>query len=172
MQKMVKIFILVLFFTNSLMAKEPFIAILVNIESNDLQQFTKSNYKFSCYQYGVLSIDELYRKSGFDSSCKESIKGFYNKQKDLKYYTHSKMKVMQAYSIDLKDNNRCIVYASGGKSLSESLLEEGLAVLKPGFKDEELGSYFHKSQLKAKMQRKGVWRDNITKECISDIYKQ
>lgn len=172
MQKKLNIFILVLFFTQSLVAKEPLMALLMNVQSNDVQQFKINNYKLNCSAYGVLSIDELYRKSGFDSKCKESIKGFYEKRAELKYYTSSKLNVMQSYSIELKNDNKCIVYASGGKTLSEFLLENGLAVLKPLFKDEEFKYYFNKSQQNAKMKRKGIWQDNITKECISDIYKK
>ena len=171
MQKIFNIFILLLLFTYSLSSKEPTMATLVNIESNDIQQFRIGDYQFNCLPYGVIGIDELHRESAFNSSCKESIKGFYDKRADLKYYTNSKLSVMQSYSIEFK-NNRCIVFASGGKSLSEFLLEEGLAVRKPFFKDEEFEYYFYKSQSKAKMQRKGVWKENITRECISNIYKK
>ena len=90
---------------------------------------------------------------------------------DLKYYTRSKLNLMQLYRIKFKDD-RCLISVSGEKSLSEFLLEEGLAVRKPLLKDDEYEYYFFKSQLNAKMLRKGIWKENITRECISNIYKK
>jgi len=171
MHKKINIFILMVFLAQSLLSKEPTMAILQDIESNDIQHFKFGNYQFTCLAYGVLSIDELYRESALDSKCQESINGFYNKRADLKYYTNSKLKVMQLYNVEFKDS-RCIIYTSGGKSLSEFLLEEGLAVIKPLFKDEEFQYYFLKAQKKAKMSRNGIWAKNITRECISNIYNK
>lgn len=171
MKKMSNFLILHLFLSLTLISKEPTLAILTDIKSNDSQQFKIGNYKFDCMPYGVLGIDELYNESSFNSECKKSINRFYEKRADLKYYTNSKLKVMQFYNIEFK-NARCIIYVSGEKSLSESLLEEGLAILKPSFKDEEFGYYFNKSQKKAKAQKKGVWAENIMRECVSNIYNK
>ena len=76
----------------------------------------------------------------------------------------------QRYSLVIKDNNRCIINVSGEKTLSEFLLEEGLAVKKPLFKDKEYSYYFYRSEQKAKENLKGVWKEKIIKDCVSYIY--
>ncbi len=171
MHKKINIFISVLLLTQLLVAKEPTMALLINIESNDLQEFKVGNYSFQCKPYGVLGLDELYKESSFNSICKESIKKFYKKRKDLQYYTMSKLHVMQMYSIEFR-GDRCIINAVGGKSLSELLLQEGLAVRQPFVKDEEYEYYFDKYQNEAKLAKKGVWKENITRECVANIYKR
>lgn len=171
MNKKLKIFILLLFLFQIATAKEPTMAILVNIKSNDIQDFKIGNYQFQCLPYGISGIDELYRESTFNSACKNSIKDFYKRRTELKFFTTSKMTVMQSYVIEIK-NNRCIINISGEKSLSEFLLEEGLAVVKPFIKDKEYKYYFEKSQQSAKYLRKGIWRENITRECVANIYKK
>ena len=68
-------------------------------------------------------------------------------------------------------DGKCIISTAGEKSLSEFLLDEGLAVKVPDLLDKEYESYFKKSQQEAKVTKKGIWKGNIPKECISDIQK-
>lgn len=169
MDKIVHIFLLVFFITQNLYSKEPTLAVLTGIESNGLQKFKIKSYSFNCQAYGVLGIDELYKSENLNTECKKSIERFYLKRPDLKYYTHSKLNVRQFYSIEFK-NEKCIVYASGGKSLSEFLLQEGLAVLRPFFKDDEFKHYFYKSQQSAKILKKG-YGEKILSTSVKVIYK-
>ena len=164
-------FIFILFWVQTLFSKEPVMAMLINIESNAVQQFKIGNYKFNCKPYGVIGIDELYNSEMLNTNCKTSILKFYKKRAYLKYYTESKLHLKQLYRIKFKDD-RCLISVSGEKSLSEFLLEEGLAVRKPLFKDKEYEHFFLKSQLNAKMLKKGIWKDDITRECMSNMYKK
>ncbi|WP_455756406.1 thermonuclease family protein [Sulfurimonas sp.] len=152
------------------MAKEPTIAILTNIISNDIQQFKIGDYQFYCKPYGVFTIDELYKEAKLDSTCKKTISSFYAKRKDLLHYAESKMKIMQSYPLKYK-NNRCIINVEGEKSLSEFLLQEGLALKKPKLEDKEYEYYLFKAQYEAKITKKGIWKKNIIRECVSNIYK-
>jgi endonuclease YncB( thermonuclease family) len=163
--------LLLLLLSATLMAKEPTIAILTTIISNDTQKYKIANNQFVCKQYAVIGIDELYNLSSFNTKCKSSIKKFYEKRADLKYYSYKKLHVGQSYVLKFK-NNRCIVSVQGEKSLSEFLLEEGLAVRKPFIKDKEYESYLFAAQLRAKLSKKGIWKDSITRECIANIYKK
>ncbi|MBL6973290.1 MAG: thermonuclease family protein [Sulfurimonas sp.] len=151
------------------MAKEPSLATLVNIVSNDILEFTYENKKFSCLAYGVVTIDEIYKKAAKNSTCKKSIEDFYNKRKDLAHYTSSKMKVYQSYPIVFKNDNNCIINIAGEKTLSEFLIEKGLAMKKPLFQDKEYSHYFHNAEKKAKANQEGIWKENIIKECASHI---
>ena len=170
MHRIFTILILPFSLSLNLIAKEPTIATLVNIVSNDTQQFKIGNYQFDCKPYGILTIDELYKEAKLDSTCKETISSFYTKRKDMLHYTESKMKIMQSYPLKFK-NNRCIISIEGEKSLAEFLLQEGLAVKKPKLKDKENEFYLFKAQYEAKITKKGIWGKNIIKECIANIYE-
>ena len=169
MYKLFNIFIFLFIFTQTLIAKEPTLATLVNVVSNDVIEFVYENNKFSCLAYGVITIDEIYRKTDKDSNCKKSIEKFYNKRKDLIYYTNSKMKVYQFYPIIFKKDNRCIINIAGEKTLSEFLIEKGLAVKKLLLKDKEYAYYFEQAEKKSKLNQEGIWKENIIKDCRSYI---
>jgi endonuclease YncB( thermonuclease family) len=58
----------------------------------------------------------------------------------------------------------------GEKSLSELLLEKGLAVSKPGFNDKIYKFYFDKAEEKAKSERIALWDEGVSKECRAYIH--
>lgn len=80
MPKFISIFTLPVLLILSLHAKEPMMAILQNVISNEMQKFTFGNYSFVCEAYGVVSLEKLYEKSQNNSTCQESIKSFYKKK--------------------------------------------------------------------------------------------
>lgn len=164
--------LLILFLFSFLFSKEPTMHILTEIKSNDIQIFNRNQQTIMCKPYGVITIDELYKDSKLDSTCQESILNFYKKRPDLKYFVESKLYLKQMYHVKVKEESRCIINAAGGKSLSELLLEKGLAVRQPYFKDEEYEYYLQNAQLRAKILKVGVWKENITRECVENIYKK
>jgi len=170
MYKLLNIFLLSFLLNSLLCAKEPVLVTLVKIISNEKQEFKIGNYNFTCTPYGVRTIEELSRNSKSDSMCRKSISKFYKKHPNLEYFTLKKLKVLQSYSLIFIDG-KCIINTAGEKSLSEFLLDEGLAVKIPDSLDQEYDSYFHKSQLEAKVMKKGILKWNITKECISSTQK-
>ena len=159
-----------LFITSFLVASEPTLAVLENIVSNDTQKFSIGKYNFYCKPYGVVTLNELYANTTLGSTCKKSIETFYTKNPDLKYYSFNYLKIKQMYHIEFK-KDRCIVFVQGQKNLSELLLESGLALQKPFFKDKEYGALLKNSQKRARMLRKGMWSENILRECIVELYK-
>ena len=66
MYKLLDIFIFLFIFTQTLIAKEPVLATLVTIVSNDVLEFVYENKKFSCLAYGVITVDDIYRKTDKD----------------------------------------------------------------------------------------------------------
>ena len=169
LSKLLNIFIFLFIFTQTLIAKEPVLATLVTIVSNDVLEFVYENKKFSCLAYGVITVDDIYAKADKDSQCKKSIEKFYNKRKDLIYYTNSKMKVYQSYPIIFKKDKRCIINIAGEKTLSEFLIEKGLAVKKLLFKDREYNYYFEHAEKKSKLNQEGIWKENSLEDCRSYI---
>ena len=172
MHRLLKILILFILFYQTLLAKEPFLATLIKVVSNDIQVFKYGNTQFSCLPYGIVAIDELYRKADDDSVCKTSIEKFYAKRQDYKYYISNKLHVNQSYSIVFKEDNRCIINIAGEKPLAEFLIEKGLAVKKPLFRDKEYSYYFLRAEQKAKVNRVGIWKENTTKDCVAYIFSK
>ncbi|MCX6076940.1 MAG: hypothetical protein NTW78_08670 [Campylobacterales bacterium] len=170
MQKIIYSFILYFLCVNSLDAQEPTMAILKSIATNSRQDFNIQNYDFYCEPYGVISLEKMYSNSQNGSKCRESIDGFYKKHPDLKYFTQGILKTEQMYHVEFKDM-KCVIYARGQKSLSELLLENGLAVNKRTFNDEEFNFIFKKAEINAKLLKRGMWSEKIDKECATELSK-
>jgi len=166
---MYKLFLL-LFLLTQLHASQHQLAILSNITSNSTQEFSISGYRFRCLPYGVIALEELSYNTNLDSICQKDIQKFYLKNPILEQFAQKKLKYMQMYKIEFKES-RCILYAQGQKSYSELLLENGLAVLKPIFLDDEFRYSFFKAQENAKLLKKGIWKNEIMHKCIESLYK-
>ncbi len=170
MNKIIFLFFLYTFFIHSLGANEPTLAILKSIDSNSRQSFNIQKYNFYCEPYGVKSLENMQSISESGSKCKESIESFYKKNPDLKYFTDEILKTEQLYHIEWREN-RCVLYAQGEKTLSELLLENGLAVNKRTFKDEEFKFLYEKAEQNAKFLKRGMWNGTIQKDCATEINK-
>ncbi|MBL0708405.1 MAG: thermonuclease family protein [Sulfurimonas sp.] len=153
----------------SIDASEIVLARLENTISNEKQRYGLRNYTFECKVYGILTLETLYYRSKIGSICRKNIDAFYKKYPKKRYFADTTLKYKQLYHIENKKDG-CIVYAKGQRSLSELLIEEGLAVKKPFFHDEEFRYYFTAVQRKAKMQKKGLWSVNIFNDCIAEQY--
>ncbi|OIP56276.1 MAG: hypothetical protein AUK54_02540 [Helicobacteraceae bacterium CG2_30_36_10] len=174
MPKLIYFFILLSVFLSSLFsvyAKEPTLAILNTIISNETQKLSIGNYGFTCEPYGVLTLEKLYNNATMDYTCQDKIKTFYIKHPDLEYYSSSILHIRQMYHIEFK-GKECILYAKGQKVLSEILLEEGLAVKQPAFDDEEYNYLFSKAQNRAKSNKKGLFEDDTLSACIDSLYEE
>ena len=75
------------------------------------------------------------------------------------------------YHIEFRES-KCLIYAQGQKTLSEFLLEKGLAMNKPAFKDEEFRYSFEKAQANAKFLKLGMWNEPVEKECAKELSKE
>ena len=143
-------------------------AILKNITTNSRQEFNIKNYNFYCEPYGITTLERMYENAQNGSKCRESIDSFYRKNPDLKYFTDGILKTEQMYHIEFKDK-MCVIYARGQKSLSELLLENGLAVNKRILNDEEFNFTFKKAESNAKLLKRGMWSEKIDKECATEL---
>jgi len=170
MFKIIYIFILTFTLTPFISAKEPNLVFLQSVISNELQKYSIGKYNFICHPYGVITVDRLYKKSTFNSTCKKSVEQFYKKNPQAKYFSLNKLKVKQMYHVEFIDK-QCLVFAQGEKTLSELLLENGLAFREPLFEDKEYIYTFEKAQRNARYQKRGLWSENIIRDCISEIYK-
>ena len=158
-------FILIPLLITSLNAKEPIMAILKNINSNDIQHFTLQNYSFYCQPYGVVTLEDIYRSSKASDICKQKVIKFYIKNPKSKYFSQTLLKLFQMYHVEFKDE-KCILYANGRKTLSEALIENGLAVKKPYLKDEIFKYIFDEAQRRASYHKRGLFKDEVLKNCM------
>jgi len=150
----------------SLNAKEPVMAILKNVYTNDEQQFTYMNYSFLCQPYGIVSLEDIYRNPKVSVVCKKKIIKFYIKNPNLKYFSARLMDISQMYHIEVKENLRCLIFANGMRTLSEELIRNGLAIKKPYLKDEIYGYKFDIAQKRASFYKLGLHKDSVLKNCM------
>jgi hypothetical protein len=170
MHKIISVFFLQLFISLSCYAIEPTLGMLRYVVSNDTQKFSFKNTHFTCKTYGIVSLDELYYEPQTNDVCKAKIKTFYQKNPHLKYFSATLLDVRQLYHFEFREK-RCILYAQGQMTLSELLVKNGLALVKPMFEDKEFRYVFKKAQRNAKLNKMGIWREKGLSECIS-IYKE
>ena len=168
MLRKINIFIFYILFSLSLEAKEPILAILNDIVSNEVQKFSIGSYTFECKAYGVLSLETVYKRAKQGSICQDSIDEFYKKNPKSKNYVYRLLQHKQLYHIEIKDTE-CILYAKGQMTLSELLLQEGLAIKNPKFKNEEFENYYTLAQIKAKLDKKGLWAEKIFSSCKDEL---
>jgi len=160
------LFVLIqILFHTFLIAREPTLAILLNVTNNNNQTFNIGNYHFNCKSYGVISLEELQVINKDNKVCQDSIKKLYKKDIYLKYLSMNLLKLKQMYHVEFK-NDECVVYSNGQKTLSEKLLEEGAVVLNSKFNDKEFRYSFQKAQTRAKYEKKGLWSENISTKCL------
>lgn len=164
-------FIFALLFATILVAKEPTLAILNSVGSNDIQKFNISTNSFECKPYGVVSLDALHRAASVNSSCRKKIEDFYKKNPNSKFFSFNLLKIMQMYHLEFKDK-KCVLYANGQTTLSELLLSNGVAFVKKGFEDDEFKALFYKAQKNAKFLKIGLWKEDILKDCMVEAYKE
>lgn len=170
MAKKIFIFTLLSVFSISIYAKEPTLAFLNKVISNELQQYRIGRNSFYCKPYGVVTVDELYKNATMDSICKKSIEDFYVKNPEEKYFYTQLFKLEQMYHIEFK-NNECLVFVQGQKSLSEVLLENGLAFEEFMLRDKEYSFSFSQAQKRARYEKKGLWGTKLMRSCIMQLYK-
>lgn len=169
MSKTLLIFFLI--FSSLLLAKEPTMGILKSVNSNTKQLFSISNFNFECNAYGIIGIDSLAQRDELGLACKEKIESFYRKNPESKYFSELKLHTMQMYHIDFK-KKECVLFARGEVTLGELLLRDGLAVLQANFDDREYFTLYTIAQKNAKIEKKGLWKDGLIRDCVGEIYKK
>jgi hypothetical protein len=164
-------FIFLLLYTSTVFANEPLLAILKSISSNGIQKFTLGKNEFECKAYGVVTLETLYQKSPAESNCKKRVDEFYKLNPNAKFRSFYILKRMQMYHLEFKEKG-CVLYANGEQTLSELLLADGLAFMKPQFEDEEFQALFDKAQTQARFFKNGLWEENILNDCMVESYKE
>lgn len=164
--------ILIIFFLLiQLNAKENIIAELISIPSNSLQIFKIKSQHLQCSSYGVLTLGEILLYKKINLVCKKKINTYFLHHQKMLSFTHRKLNIRAFYTLVLKKNHKCILYAKGQKSLSELLLENGLAIIRTNFYNDEFKYEFLEAQNYAKYHKLGIWSNNTLTICALGLYK-
>lgn len=154
----------------TLEAKEPRMAILDSVYSNEIQKFTIKKNNFICQPYGVISLESL-KKNSKSEDCKKSIESFYINNPNLLYYADSLFRVKQMYHVRFKDL-KCLISVESEVTLSEVLIREGIAFKSSQLEDKELNYLFETAQENAKYNKRGLWSSDIKKDCSASLGKE
>ncbi len=166
---MLKAFIIIILFTQ-LFAKNIIIGQLISVFSNTLQIFKIQQKNIQCLPYGILTLDEIMRYKKINIVCKKEINTYFIHHPYRQYFSLRHLSVRGFYTLILK-NKQCLIYAKGQKSLSELLLQNGLAIINPRFNDNEFKDEFLQAQNYAKYHKLGIWSNNILMICALGMYK-
>ena len=154
----------------TLSAKEPVLAKYEGAISNATQYFSIGTYSFLCKPYGLITLESLYNNPSTNTICKQNIQRFFTRNPLDLFFVQKYFFVGQYYHVEFQ-KEWCIVYIKGRTTLSELLLRQGLGIMKPNFRDKEFISLFEKAQRSARDLKTGIWKDNIVKNCLGEIYK-
>jgi archaeosine-15-forming tRNA-guanine transglycosylase len=167
------LFLILIFLFTSLYAQEKESARLQTVLSNGEMVFYLRSVDsfYLCKPYGVVTLEDLYERSSNEQVCKKTVTEFYNKKRDLRYFTLNHLKEQQYYNIEIKKDGRCVINSDGMVSLSEKLLQKGVAMVKPNLKDKEYNYLFQTAQKNAQFQKKGLWSSTIKHDCTAQYYK-
>jgi hypothetical protein len=165
-----RILFIIFFLAYGLFAQPFVIAKLNAVPSNSLQIFTLHAQEISCVPYGVLTLGMIRKYRKINSVCREKIDRYISQHPNRSFFASMHLYLKAYYTLKLHPKG-CLLYARGQKSLSEMLLEEGLAVIAPGFSDEEFLALFQRAQNRAKYAKRGVWSTDTLEICALGLYK-
>lgn len=147
----------------SYLLAEPVLGILQQVQHNNLLHFKISSNAFTCKNYGIVMIDEV---KGIENTCKIQLDTFIAAHPEYHYFSQKHMTRYQQYHLNIIDSE-CLLYVQGKKSLSELLLENGLAVRDKLKKNTILDYKFKRSVMRAKNEKKGIYSDAILRSCVN-----
>ncbi|MBN2781808.1 MAG: hypothetical protein JXQ66_01045 [Campylobacterales bacterium] len=146
-------------------AKEPFLAILNGVYSNGMLRFSYDNFGFFCKPYGISVLEDIYGDKRLPKNCTDELNLFYRQSPLLKYFSLNNLHLKQTYHLEYK-NNSCLVYSNGKKTLSELLVEEGLATKQKYLDDKEFNYKLDNAQKRAIFRNKGLHKNTILRNCM------
>lgn len=152
-------------------AAGPLLGMVKNIQSNRYIEFSLGEFWYRTQPYGVLTLEELAYLSVLPSECREHVGDYYRKFPLKRHFAQKYLKVGQLYHLEPREKS-AIIYAEGMKSYAELLLEEGLAMREPLLADKEWAYRFRQIQKIARLEKKGLWAEDIWIDCVTSLYKE
>lgn len=123
---------------------------------------------YICSPYGIRTLEALENAPGLEGECRNRIARFGTKNPLASQYAHRALRRFQFYRIEPKKEG-CVLYGRGRQSYAEGLLQEGLAVVRPGFDDREWAFRLERAQQGAKETKRGIWSDPMWEKCAGKM---
>ena len=149
---------------------EPRAAQLTGVVDNGTLMMDMGRSVYVCSPYGVRTLEALREETMLAGECRQQIARFYARQPLQAQFAHRELKRFQFYRIEQKEAG-CVLYARGRLSYAERLLQEGLAIVAPGFDDREWGFRFEQAEQGAKELKRGIWGDPLWAKCAAALVK-
>ncbi|QOP41563.1 hypothetical protein [Sulfurimonas marina] len=151
-------------------AKEPTMMMVKRGINNSLQEFQIAPYySFVCKPYGVVTLDEVLNSKETDKECKNTLQKFYIQNPRLYNLYRRYLKRKSFYHVEYLDKS-CLVHAKGELTFSEILLQNGIALIDKGFKDEIYNARFKSAQKSAETWKRGMFSDQKVLSCMKRFY--
>ena len=145
---------------------EPRQAQLTGVVDNGTLMMDLGRVRYVCSPYGVRTLEAIGAETKLAGECRQRIARFYARGPLLAGFAHRELERFQFYRIEPREAG-CVLYARGRLSYAERLLEEGLAVVTPGFDDREWAFRFERAQQGAKENKRGIWSDPLWGKCAA-----
>jgi len=159
---MIKLYLIVSVMAIALYA-EPTLGILKAVLSNNVMRFSIDAQPFTCKNYGIVTLDEI---QGLQNTCNKLWVDFQHKQPYSRYATQQFLKRYQQYHLEILPNNRCLVYAKGKKTLSELLLEQGVAIREHTARNRFVDFKLKRAVRRARNRKRGIYAMPLLRSCI------
>ncbi|MEA3522954.1 MAG: thermonuclease family protein [Campylobacterota bacterium] len=150
----------------SLKASE--IGLLLEVKNNSLFYFSIKNTEHLCVPYAIVTFEMLLHKSQKNTICHQSLLKYYENFPQDKFFAQGHFHRQQQYILE-KKKGYCIIHAQGKKSYAALLLKKGLAIVPIHFKDKHIEFKYRRIENQAKIEKKGLWKDPILRNCIRQI---
>ncbi len=157
-------FILLLIFATTLYG-EMSVGILTSIDMNSKQTLLNRNTTIVCEAFGVIPLEKMVENGASPEECRKHIGEFYRTHPHKKVFAKEHLYIQQTYHYE-KIGQGCILYANGAETLSEMLLENGLALIDPAFNNSEWNGRLKKAQTGAQSSKTGLHDTLIQKFCM------
>lgn len=165
-------FLLLLLVFHSFARDSYVIATLEHIDSNTQLKFQYQNSLFSCKLYGIYGLDTFLVTPIVSPYCKQRVKAVLKRHPSMRYFGQNHLHIKQGYHLRFF-NQECQLFSAGTKSYAEVLVEEGIAVVEPKFKNRDYYYYqLQKAQRRAKFNTRGIWEEFGMDACIQSLYKE
>jgi len=137
----------------------------------DTLHFKKGSISIYCNPHGTYTITQFLNDETVDNKCKsELLKLSNNIQRRYGRHLNQRLHLEQTYHLRSIDN-QCVVFFNDNKTYSQTLVENGLAVVKKGFQSEDKWFEYrlNKAQELAQREKRGIWSTPFLAKCFEAV---
>jgi len=138
---------------------------LESVSDNRYMTLRYHDADLRCEPYGVRTLEEIAADTATSESCRRLIDRYSRQEPLAALFARRELKRGMMYRFETKEQG-CVVFARGRVSYGEWLLSEGLAVIRPGFRDRLYEFRYKQAQTGARRLKKGIWKEPVWSDCV------